>query len=993
MKVHSFHESTRYVVNGLSSDPTSYVNQSRVGLWCLDLPICSSSHLHHQISLLSVSSSYHWEKKGLERGGEEKPLMEDSSNGAASFFTQTNALFRKNLIFQRRNMRTNIRLILFPILICLLLFAIQTVVNSALKSIGHNKKTEDGLLRRPQQWPALLQMPDPKIRATRTDFPQFKDLPDKSCRQNDSCPATILLTGGNRSLGESIARNFFMGTFTPNYSDMLYSLANIMLGSSSEPGSDNFMEPAFSSGLPVYILQPQCVPNFNLSIPIQIGSSTLLQEVRCVQGLNLWCGSSSEINEEKFKCYKEGNPKERFDEFVAAYDFLNSNENNFNMTVRWNKGNFTTTSPPELVRAPRLVNVASNAYLRSLKGAGTKMLLKFVKEMPKSETVINPDFSALLGPLFFSWVIMQLFPVILTSLVYEKQQKLRIIMKMHGLGDGPYWLISYLYFLFLSSIYMLCFVVFGSLVGLKSFTKNAYSIEFLFYFIYINLQVSLACLVATVFSNVKTAKVIGHIFVFGSGLLGAYLFQSFVQDTSFPGGWIVVLELFPPFSLYRVIYEFGNYAQMGISGGMRWKDLNDSTNGMRAVLTIMILEWFVALIVTYYLDQVVSSGGGTQRHPLFFLQNVKKKKLPSSWKPSVQQQGSTVLAQMEKPDVFQEREKVEQLILDSNTSYAVVCDDIKKVYPGKDGNPDKLAVRGLSLALSRGECFGMLGPNGAGKTSFINMMIGFTKPTSGTAIVQGMDIRTDMNKIYTSMGVCPQHDLLWETLTGREHLLFYGRLKNLKGSALIQAVEESLKDVNLFYGGLADKKAGEYSGGMKRRLSVAISLIGNPKVVYMDEPSTGLDPASRKNLWKVIKHAKQDTAIILTTHSMEEAEFLCDRLGIFVDGSLQCIGNPKQLKARYGGSYVFTITTTLNQEEEVEKLVRYLSPNATKTYHLSGTQKFDLPKHEVRISDVFRAIKFARRRFTIQAWGLSDSTLEDVFIKVAQEAETFNVLS
>ncbi|GAA0183036.1 ATP-binding cassette [Lithospermum erythrorhizon] len=303
-----------------------------------------------------------------------------------------------------------------------------------------------------------------------------------------------------------------------------------------------------------------------------------------------------------------------------------------------------------------------------------------------------------------------------------------------------------------------------------------------------------------------------------------------------------------------------------------------------------------------------------------------------------------------------------------------------------------------SLALPEGECFGMLGPNGAGKTSFINMkyakqMTGLIKPTSGTAYVQGLDIRTHMDSIYTSMGVCPQHDLLWATLTAKEHLLFYGRLKNLKGALLTQAVEESLKSVNLFQGGVADKQAQKYSGGMKRRLSVAISLIGDPKVVYMDEPSTGLDPASRNNLWKVVKQAKQDRAIILTTHSMEEAEHLCDRIGIFVDGSLQCIGNPKELKGRYGGSYVFTMTTSAVHEKEVENLVHGLSQNARKIYQISGTQKFEIPKDEINIADVFQAVQDAKSRFTVHAWGLADTTLEDVFIKVAREAQSSSDLS
>ncbi|KAL0440636.1 UNVERIFIED_CONTAM: ABC transporter A family member 7, partial [Sesamum radiatum] len=682
--------------------------------------------------------------------------------------------------------------------------------------------------------------------------------------------------------------------------------------------------------------------------------------VRCVQGLQLWRNSSTEINDELYKGYRKGNAERKINEIVAAYDFMNSNENLLNVTIWYNSTykNDTGNQPLALTRVPRSVNLASNAYLQLLLGPTAKMLFEFVKEMPKPETTLRLDFSSLLGPLFFTWVIIQLFPVVLTSLVYEKQHRLRIMMKMHGLGDGPYWMISYAYFLAISSVYMLCFVIFGSAIGLKFFTLNDYSIQFVFYFLYINLQISLAFLVADLFSNVKTATVVGYMMVFGTGLLGGFLFQFFLQDSSFPNlvqmillslvtifGYcrsrIIAMELYPGFSLYRGLYEFSQYSFNGNymgTDGMRWKDLNDSDNGMREVFIIIAVEWLVVLGVAYYADQVVSSG----RSPLFFLRRHQKSFSSSFRKPSLRRQGSKVFVQMEKLDVQQE-----------------------------------------------GECFGMLGPNGAGKTSFINMMIGLTKPSSGTAYVQGLDIRTDMDRIYTSMGVCPQHDLLWETLTGKEHLLFYGRLKNLKGASLTQAVEESLKSVNLFHGGVADKQAGKYSGGMKRRLSVAISLIGDPKVVYMDEPSTGLDPASRNMLWNVVKRAKQNRAIILTTHSMEEAEHLCDRLGIFVDGSLQCVGNPKEIR----GSYVFTMTTSQNHEDEVENLVGQLTPNATKIYQISGTQKFELPKHEIRIADVFEAVENAKSRFTVQAWGLADTTLEDVFIKVARGAQVFSALS
>lgn len=945
--------------------------------------------------------------------------MADSSVSPSSFWTQANALLRKNLIYQKRNRKTNIRLVASPFVICMLLVLIQVLVNRELdkpsnrcgctcvntagngqceQRCGIEYSTLDQAwtcpIPHPPEWPPVLQVPAPQYRAVRTDFLSFGDLPDDACKRTGSCPATVLVTGDNQTFGQRVAGNFFPRQLNLNTSDILYSLADDVLGSETKTSLTNFLDPAFISSFPIYYLQPDCASVTQFPVPFRYGFTTVEKEISCVRGLPLWRNSSAAINDELYKGYRKGNPERKINEILSAYDFMNSNENLFNLSIWYNATykNDSGNQPLALTRVSRSVNLASNAYLAFLRGPATKMLLEFVKEMPKPETKLRLDFSSLLGPLFFTWIIVMLFPVILIQLVYEKQYRLRIMMKMHGLGDGPYWLISYAYFLVISLIYMLCLVIFGSVIGLKFFQLNDYSIQFVFYFLYLNLQVSLAFLVANMFTNVKTATVVGYMMVFASGLLGGFLFQFFLQDPSFPKAGITAMELFPGFTLYRGLYEFSQYAFVGNymgTDGMRWKDINDEKNGMRWAMVIIAVEWVIVLAVAYYLDQVMSSG----RSPLFFLRKRQKDLSPSFRKTSLNRQDSKVFIEVEKVDVDKEREKVEELLFESSASHAILCDNLKKIYPGRDGNPEKFAVRGLSLALPQGECFGMLGPNGAGKTSFINMMIGLIKPSSGTAYVQGLDIRTDMNRIYTNMGVCPQHDLLWETLTGREHLLFYGRLKNLKGAALTQAVEESLKSVNLFNGRVADKQVGKYSGGMKRRLSVAISLIGDPKVVYMDEPSTGLDPASRNMLWKVVKQAKRNRAIILTTHSMEEAEHLCDRLGIFVDGSLQCIGNPKELKARYGGSYVFTMTTSPEHEGEVENLVHRLSENAVRIYQISGTQKFELPKHEVKIAEVFAAVEDAKSRFTVQAWGLADTTLEDVFIKVARGAQAGITLS
>ncbi|CAM0946658.1 unnamed protein product [Alopecurus aequalis] len=941
------------------------------------------------------------------------------SRGPAGFATQANALLRKNLCFQKRNLKTNVCITLFPILLCVLLVALQGAIDREIDkpkyrcgcacvdtaADGSCRKTECGIqystldqvascpIPTPPRWPALVQVPQPEFRAVRTASQPFDGLPEPTCRDNGSCPATFLITGGNRSLAESLSAQLFPALSSSlNFTDYLDALSRVVPGSDTPTSSNQLLEPAFTPGNNLYIVQPQCRSNLSQTISVNAGPIPLELNVDCIQGLSLWRESAAVINDELFKGYRQqrGSGVDKSNEFSAGYDFLHTNKDGLDVSIWFNStyNNDTAYIEIGLLRVPRLVNMASNAYIKFLKGSGVEILLEYVKDMPKVGTKLKFDLSSLLGALFFTWIVELLFPVTLTYLVYEKQQNLKIMMKMHGLKDGPYWMITYSYFFALSAVYMIVFIIFGSLIGLRFFTKNDYSIQIVFYFIFINLQTALAFFTASFFSSVKIATVVGYIYVFGSGLLGEFLLRFFVEDNGFP----IVMEIIPGFSLYRGLYEFGQYASSGSAmgtNGMKWANLSDPVNGMRTVLTIMVIEWAILLPLAFYLDQVSSVGGGLRKILLTFVKCLKKRAV-SFRRHSFGRIGSKVILEMENPDATQEREVVEQLLLEPNANHAIICDNIKKVYHGKDGNPDKLAVRGLSLALPKGQCFGMLGPNGAGKTSFISMMIGLIPPTSGTAYVHGRDIRTDMNDIYTTMGVCPQHDLLWETLTGREHLLFYGRLKNLKGSELLKATDDSLKSVNLFRGGVGDKQVGKYSGGMKRRLSVAISLIGDPKVVFMDEPSTGLDPASRNNLWSVVKEAKKNRAIILTTHSMEEAEVLCDRLGIFVDGGFQCIGNPKELKARYGGTYVFTMTTSPEHEQEVEQMVRRLSPSANQIYQISGTQKFELPKQEVKISDVFHEVESAKGRFSIHAWGLADTTLEDVFIKVAKGAQAFN---
>uniref|UniRef100_A0A803M189 ABC transporter domain-containing protein n=1 Tax=Chenopodium quinoa TaxID=63459 RepID=A0A803M189_CHEQI len=860
--------------------------------------------------------------------------MEVSTHGRAGFATQANALFRKSLTYQKRNRTQNLCLLITPLVIVGFFATVEHYMRTLTESSESLRSME---VRNPVPWPPALKIPPDAKRMAEKMFPPVSiENPSDMDRLVLATPAPL---------------------FQSNY----------LVDVAFQPDSPS----------PLYYLQTKC--KANSSFPYPTG-----KEVKCVEGLKLWRNSSSEINKEVYKGNGANKQNKIDNNFGAALDFSNTNKANFNVILWSEPSRAESAFSFNFSRLPRLVNMASNVYLQALQGSGTQILFEFMKEVPTTLR-ISASLSEIVD-LFLRMTTfgLLLFPVtvLVTLIVYEKEKNLRIMMKMHGLRDTAYWSITYIYCLFVSLLFVQFFLIAGKLSGLYFFTKNDYIVQSMFYFVHVNWQISFAFVIAALVPTVKTAQVVCSTFMMLCCVIAFYVVTKFFESSDFSSKTIVLVEMFPGFALYRGVYEFQKYASFARSGagvGMQWKNLNDPGNGLKTAMAIMMVEWKVMLLLAYYLDQVVSTGSGRTKSPLYFLHCLRRK--PKFQQQNMQRYTSQLSSSNDHSDVAQERQKVEQLMQEGSTSHTAICDNIKKIYPGRDGNPAKAAVRGLSLALAKSECFGMLGPNGAGKTSFISMMIGLTDPTSGTAYIEGLDITTSMDDVYTCMGVCPQFDLLWETLTGREHLYFYGRLKNLKGSVLTRAVEEALKDVNLFHGGIADKHSGKYSGGMKRRLSVAISLIGDPKIVYLDEPSTGLDPASRNSLWNVVKHAKKNRTILLTTHSMEEAEALCDRLGVFVDGALRC------LKARYGGYFIFTMTTVQGNDTEVEDMVLKLCNNANKTYHLGGTQKFELPKHEVRLADIFQLVEDAKSRFPVQAWALADTTLEDVFIKVTCQAQ------
>ncbi|MFX0087951.1 MAG: ABC transporter ATP-binding protein [Candidatus Hodarchaeota archaeon] len=211
---------------------------------------------------------------------------------------------------------------------------------------------------------------------------------------------------------------------------------------------------------------------------------------------------------------------------------------------------------------------------------------------------------------------------------------------------------------------------------------------------------------------------------------------------------------------------------------------------------------------------------------------------------------------------------------------------------------DLVAVDDLSFEVKSGELFGLLGPNGAGKSTSINIMTGLLHQTSGTAVIGGYDIRSHPQEVRKMIGVCPQEPAFYPYLTGRENVEFFGNLHGMPKALLKQRTDKLLELVGLVEG--AARQAGKYSGGMIRRISLVMALINDPQIAFLDEPTVAMDVQSRRATWEFIKELKsQEKTVILTTHYIEEAESLCDRVGIIDHGTLIALDTPQALMAKF----------------------------------------------------------------------------------------------
>jgi ABC-2 type transport system ATP-binding protein len=302
--------------------------------------------------------------------------------------------------------------------------------------------------------------------------------------------------------------------------------------------------------------------------------------------------------------------------------------------------------------------------------------------------------------------------------------------------------------------------------------------------------------------------------------------------------------------------------------------------------------------------------------------------------------------------------------------------DLRRTFRGRHGVTE--AVAGIGLDVYKGEIFGFLGPNGAGKTTTLRMLTTVLPPSSGTAMVAGFDLVREANRVRNHVGYVSQRGGTDPTLSGRDELVFQGRLYRMSAAAAEKRTQEVVSMLELTE--CADRATETYSGGQRRRLDVGLGLMHRPQLLFLDEPTTGLDPQSRAHLWEEVRRLRESgTTIFLTTHYLDEADALCDRIAIIDHGTIVAEGTPESLKAEIAGDLV-TIGVGGRSEAALTVLrgmpfVREIPDSAP----VGGQIRFYVDRGETALPAILRLLDGVG--LDLETIALARPSLDDVFLR------------
>uniref|UniRef100_A0A3P8SHL2 P-type phospholipid transporter n=1 Tax=Amphiprion percula TaxID=161767 RepID=A0A3P8SHL2_AMPPE len=574
-------------------------------------------------------------------------------------------------------------------------------------------------------------------------------------------------------------------------------------------------------------------------------------------------------------------------------------------------------------------------------------------------------------PIFMVLAWVYSVSMIVKSIVLEKELRLKETLKAMGVTNSVIW----------STWFIDSFIMMGTstallttiIMGGRVLNYSNPIILFLFLLTFTTATIMQCFLLSVFFNQANLAAACCGIIYFTLYLPHIFCFAW--QDRLTKDMKLLVSLL------SQVAFGFGTeylsrYEEQGL--GLQWNNIQTSPLegdefSFLTSICMMGLDTVLYGVLAWYLDNVFPGQYGIGR-PFYF------PFLPCYWLNSVAPVSEQPFFEAEPADLMK----------------GVCIQDLVKVF----GSCAKPAVDGLSINFYESQITAFLGQNGAGKTTTMSILTGMFPPTSGTATIYGQDIRTDMDTIRQSLGMCPQHNILFQYMTVAEHILFYSLLKGRPIAEAEEEVENMLQDL-----GLPHKRAEltqNLSGGMQRKLSVALAFVGGAKVVILDEPTSGVDPYSRRSIWDLLLKYRAGRTVIMSTHHMDEADLLSDRVAIISQGRLYCCGSPIFLKNCFGAGFYLTLvrrmkhdalkgssrckakvltTTPLCNTERITALIHHHVPQARLIEAIGQELTYLLPSRNFQpraYASLFRELEETLADIGLSSFGVSDTSLEEV---------------
>ncbi|EGZ19833.1 ABC transporter lipid export ABCA family [Phytophthora sojae] len=626
-------------------------------------------------------------------------------------------------------------------------------------------------------------------------------------------------------------------------------------------------------------------------------------------------------------------------------------------------------------------NETLEALLKPLRQTPQPYLGVSVMPFPIEAYISSPFYDQVSDVFAIVFILSYLYSIsrILVVLIQEKELRLREYMKILGVKEKAIvvsWYMTYTLILFVGSILQ-------ALMGMAGlFSNSSVVLIFLFFFLFSLSVLAYGFMISTIFSKARVGAFVGMVLFF----LMYFVSAAFTTETA--ENQKTVGCILSPVALSLGVTVLSNLEATGT--GVNFSNASVLSDNFRFSRSLLMFAFDTVLytLLGLYFEKVVPKEHGTTLKWYFpvspsYWRNRRKTREELKVKLDADHPSEALLDSVS-VDVNHNIEPVNAELREQERQGEVLAvQRLRKVFPVPGG--EKVAVQGLNLTMYKNQITCLLGHNGAGKTTLISMLTGMIAPTSGDATFRGLSVKEDMDEIRESLGLCFQHDVLFEELTVEEHLLFFGRIKGYTKTELDAVITRQIREV-----GLTEKrhvKSTELSGGMKRKLSVAVSLLGDSSLVFLDEPTSGMDPYSRRSTWEILLNNRNDRVMVLTTHFMDEADILGDRIAIMAEGELRCCGSSLFLKNRFGAGYNLTLVKddATCKDSEVISFVTSRVPTAQLLSNVGSEVAFQLPlTSSSKFASMFADMDDNLQKLGLLSYGVSVTTLEEVFIKVAE---------